>query len=266
MGQLSAIDADDGLGNFHAFTLAHASMPINPQPFVILVEPQLGENIGMCARAMLNCGLVRLRLVRPRDGWPNPAAIATAADADLVLDKAEVFSTLAEALADCHRVVVTSARNRALPLPVLDSRSAMTKVLAWSGDGEQVAILFGPEASGLDTDAISRADLLMRFETNPDFSSLNLAQCVLLFGWEWRGAGVGEGTGSNPAPSNRADLATFLDRLETSLEARRFFLTPDLKPTTLNALRSLFSRASPTERELALLHGMLTALLREKSD
>ena len=106
----------------------------------------------------------------------------------------------------------------------------------------------------------------MRFETNPDFSSLNLAQCVLLFGWEWRGAGAREGTSEGPTTSSRADLTTFLDRLETSLDERRFFLTPDLKPTTLNALRSLFSRAAPTDRELALLHGMLTALLREKAD
>jgi len=235
-------------------------------PLVILVEPQMGENIGMCARAMLNCGLDRLRLVRPRDGWPNPAARATAADADPVLEEAEVFPTLAAAIADCHHVIVTSARDRALPVPVLGSRAAVAKVRAWSDEGARVAVVFGPEASGLDTGAISRADLLLRFETNPGFSSLNLAQSVLLFGWEWRYAGAGEAPEKTGLASRRGDLAFFFDRLEAALEDRGFFLTPELKPATLGSLRSLFSRAAPTERELALLQGMLTALTREKGE
>ena len=161
-------------------------MSINPQPIVILVEPQLGENIGMCARAMLNSGLERLRLVRPRYGWPNPAAVATAADADRVIAGVEVFATLSDAIADCHHVVVTSARERAIPVPLLNSGPAVQKMSEWVERGAQVAVVFGPEASGLDNDAISRAELLLQFETNPDFSSLNLAQSVLLFAWEWR--------------------------------------------------------------------------------
>lgn len=240
--------------------------PAATPPLVVLVEPQMGENIGMCARAMLNCGLDHLRLVRPRDGWPNPAAAATAADADTVLERAEVFPTLAAAIADCHHVVVTSARDRALPVPVLGSSAAVAKTRAWSGEGALVAVVFGPEASGLDTDAISRADLLLRFETNPDFSSLNLAQSVLLFAWEWRSAGAGEEPEKAGMASRRGDVSLFLDRLEAELEERGFFLTPDLKPTTLGSLRSLFSRAAPTERELALLQGMLTALTREKRE
>ena len=270
MGQLPAIDAGDYLGNFHIRTLAHAFMSINPQPVVILVEPQLGENIGMCARAMLNCGLDRLRLVRPRDGWPNLAAIATAADADVVLEKVEVFASLEEAIADCHHVVATSARDRAIPLPVVESGEATAKVAAWSRNGARVAVIFGPEASGLDNEAIARAEILMRFETNPDFSSLNLAQCVLLFGWQWkRAAAAGIDERAEAAISEtacRGDMDTFLDRLEAGLEARGFFLTRELKPSTVKSLRSIFARASVSERELKLLQGMLTALLREPRD
>lgn len=243
-------------------------MPINHQPVIILVEPQLGANIGMCARAMLNCGLEELRLVRPRDGWPNPAAVATAADADCVLEKIQVFETLEAAIADCHHVVATSARDRSLAVPLVSSEEASIRVAAWSGSGARVAVIFGPEASGLDNAVVARAGLVMRFETNPDFSSLNLAQCVLLFGWEWKRASA-RLDGSTlvpdlPAPASRGDLDRFLDRLEGGLEERGFFLTPDLKPTTLKSLRSLFSRTGATEKEVKLLQGVLTALMREK--
>lgn len=241
----------------------------NSAPVVVLVEPQLGENIGMCARAMLNCGIERLRLVRPRDRWPNPAAAAAAADADTVIGGAEVFATLAEALADCHHVVATSARDRALALPVRPSGEAASQIAEWTRAGSRVAVVFGPEASGLDNEAVAKAEFLMRFETNPAFSSLNLAQCVLLFGWEWRNAVSGDrgapgAAGSEPA--NRRELDSFLDRLETSLDSRGFYLTPELRPTTSKTVRSLFARAAPSDRELALLQGMLTALLRDPRD
>lgn len=244
-------------------------MSINPQPVIILVEPQMGENIGMCARAMLNCGLRQLRLVRPRDGWPNPAAVATAADADCVLEEVQVFDTIEDAVADCHHVVATSARDRSLAVPVVGSGEASARVAAWSAEGSRVAVIFGPEASGLDNTVIARAGMLMRFETNPDFSSLNLAQCVLLFGWEWRSAaarvnGNESDRAESHAPASRGDLDQFLDRLEAALDDRGFFLTPDLKPTTVKILRSLFSRTSASEKEVKLLHGVLTALLREK--
>ncbi len=245
-------------------------MSFNPQPVIILVEPQMGENIGMCARAMLNCGLDRLRLVRPRDGWPNAAAKATAADADVVIGKVEVYASLADAVADCHHVVATSARDRSLPIPLLNSGEAAGKVADWSGAGQQVAVIFGPEASGLDNDAISRAEILMRFETNPDFSSLNLAQSVLLFGWEWRSAEAGGrqsgATADLQEAASRKELEQFFNRLESNLEERGFFLTPELKPTTLKSLRSIFSRSAVSEKEVKLLQGMLTALLREKRE
>ena len=238
------------------------------RPIIVLVEPQLGENIGMCARAMLNCGLDRLRLVRPRDGWPNPAAVATAADADEVLARAEVFASLDEALADCRHVVAATARKRSLAAPVLEAEEAAHQIAGWCGGGAETAVLFGAEASGLDNTSIARADRILTFSTNPDFPSLNLAQSVLLFGWEWRraaGAGAGATGAEEEEPVSRGDLTPFLTRLEGALEARGFFLTPELRPTTEATLRSLFSRATPTERELALLQGVLTALLRRES-
>jgi len=252
-----------------ASTLAQTLMSGNAspaRPIIVLVEPQLGENIGMCARAMLNCGLDRLRLVRPRDGWPNPAAVATAADADEVLAKAEVFASLDEALADCRHVVAATARKRSLAAPVLEAEEAAIQIAGWCGGGAETAVLFGAEASGLDNTSIARADRILTFSTNPAFPSLNLAQSVLLFGWEWRrAAGAGTTGAEEEEPVSRGDLTPFLARLEGALEARGFFLTPDLRPTTEATLRSLFSRATPTERELALLQGVLTALLRRES-
>jgi tRNA/rRNA methyltransferase len=245
----------------------HMSGNASPsRPIIVLVEPQLGENIGMCARAMLNCGLDRLRLVRPRDGWPNPAAVATAADADEVLAQAEVFASLDEALADCRHVVAATARKRSLAAPVLEAEEAAHQIAGWCEGGAETAVLFGAEASGLDNTSIARADRILTFSTNPAFPSLNLAQSVLLFGWEWRRvAGAGTSGMGKEGPVSRGDLTPFLTRLEGALEARGFFLTPDLRPTTEATLRSLFSRATPTERELALLQGVLTALLRRES-
>ncbi len=240
----------------------------NLQPVIVLVSPQIAENIGMCARAMLNCGLNRLRLVTPRKGWPNEAARRTAADADEVLDGAEVFASLDEAIADCRHVIAATARPRSLSLPVLGADEAAGKVAAWGGSGIQTAVLFGAEACGLDSDAVSRADGLLKFATNPEFPTLNLAQSVLLFSWEWR-AVVRQSLETTPSaepPTTRGELRFFLDRLERALDERGFFLTPELRPTTLKTLRSLFVRAAPGEREVALLQGALTALTREGRD
>lgn len=238
-------------------------MTRNAQPIVILVEPQLGANIGMCARAMLNCGLDRLRLVNPREEWPNESARATAADADVVLDGAKVFSAVGEAVADCHRIFATTARDRSSEIPVLLPEEASREMCEAAGAGQNVAILFGPEASGLDGDAVTVADRLVRFPTNPEFPSLNLAQAVLLFGWEWKKqAGKGPPV-SVPEAATREELDGFLCRLESELEERQFFLTPELKPATVRSVRSLFTKTNATSREVKLLHGMLTALVRD---
>lgn len=240
-------------------------MTRNTQPIIVLVEPQLGANIGMCARAMLNCGLCQLRLVKPREEWPNESAIATAADADVVLEQTRVFSSLTEAVEDCHRVIATTARERADDLPVVLPEEASQLSQATLGVGQKVAILFGPEASGLDNSGISIADTLLRFPTNPDFPSLNLAQAVLLFGWEWKKVADVMPSTSAREMATRGDVAIFMHRLEEKLETAGFFLTPELKPNTVRVLQTLFSRMQPSDRELKLLHGILTSLTRTGS-
>lgn len=238
-----------------------------PQPIIVLVEPQLPENIGMCARAMLNCGLERLRLVRPREGWPNDRARAAAADADPVLDGAELFDSVAGAVADCRHVFATTARDRSLNLPVLPVGEAVADLPSLPGSDGEVAILFGAEASGLDNEALSRADKLVRFPTNPEFPSLNLAQAVLLFGWEWRRVSEsGADTGSREhLPADRRSLENFVRRLFSLLEEGDFFLTPELRPHSERTLRGLVTRMAATEEELQFLHGVVTALGRAGS-
>ena len=231
---------------------------IESQPIIVLVNTQLGENVGMCARAMLNCGLERLRLVAPRDGWPNERAVATSADADRVIDGVEVYASVAEAVADCSRVFATTARNRARQLPALEVAEAVGEIRAV--EEGRCAILFGPEASGLDNESLSFADRLLDIPVNPAFSSLNLAQAVLLVGWEWwRGSEVV--VREREKPATKQALGSFLGRLEGELEKGRFFPSEEMRPETVRNLRALFGRAVPTERELRLLHGVVTALV-----
>jgi len=225
----------------------------------------------MCARAMLNCGLDQLRLVAPRDGWPNPSAIATAADADQVLKKACCYETLEAAIGDCHRLYATTARPRTLQIPAMPVSEAIEEIHRTSKNenAQQSAILFGPEASGLDNEALSRADTLIHFPMNPDFNSLNLAQAVLLIGWEWLKAQTESiltpDNHSLPScPASKNDLIVFLDRLESELEASGFFLTPELRPDTIRNLRALFTRSTPSEQELNMLQGIVTALKNKR--
>lgn len=237
-------------------------------PIIILMKTQLGENIGMCARAMLNCGLDQLRLVDPRDGWPNPAADAAAADADRVIKNTQCFETLEEAISDCHRLYATTARTRSQQIPALPISDAIAQVRSSSksNDKQQTAILFGPEASGLDNEALSRVDILIHFPMNPEFNSLNLAQAVLLFGWEWMRSQSDNSIiqMANPtlpnAPASKNDLIAFLERLENELETGGFFLTPEMRPDTIRNLRAIFTRSTPSEQELRMLHGVITAL------
>ncbi len=231
------------------------------QPIIVLVQPQLGENIGMCARAMLNCGLERMRLVQPRDGWPNEKAVAASADAERVINGAECFDSVAEAVADCTRVYATTARRRALQLPTDDPTTAARTIREEPG---QSAILFGPEASGLDNDSVSYADRILNFPVNPEFNSLNLAQAVLLLGWEWwRDRDTIIPREDRELSEPREALEAFLNRLEDSLEAGEFFKTPEMRPHTMRNMRTLFNRARPSAQELNTLHGMLKALKKD---
>src|SRR3954469_14375888 len=154
-------------------------------PTIILVRPQLGENIGMAARAMLNCGLSSLRLVAPRDGWPNPKAERAASGADVVLDKAKVFDTVEAAVVGLGRVVATTARNRELSQRIVTPRRAAAEMRGWAAQGDKVGILFGPERTGLTNDDMVQADTALAIPLNPQFSSLNIAQAVLLVAYEW---------------------------------------------------------------------------------
>jgi tRNA/rRNA methyltransferase len=233
---------------------------IRKQPIIVLVHTQMGENIGMSARAMLNCGLDRLRLVDPRDGWPNERAVATSADADRVIEGVECFGSVAEAVADCSRVFATTARNRARQLPAVEVGAAVTEIGAEEG---QCAVLFGPEASGLDNESLSQADGILDLPVNPEFSSLNLAQTVLLVGWEWR-RGRGVVARERERAASKGDLGKFLGRLEDELEKGRFFPSGDMRPETVRNLRALFGRATPTDRELRMLHGVVTALTADE--
>ena len=236
-------------------------------PIIILVETQMGQNIGMCARAMLNCGLDRLRLVRPRDGWPNETARSTAADADRVLEQAQVFDHIDDAVADCQRVLAATARQRSLNIPGLDLREAVDEVAATSAEpGSNFAVLFGPEASGLDNETLSRADRLVHFPTNPEFSSLNLAQAVLLFCWEWRQKTTDTElpVSAEKTPASSEETNAFLRRLEQALDESEFFLSAEQKPYTLRTLRTIFTRINPTTKEVRMLQGALTALIKDR--
>ncbi|WP_235017243.1 RNA methyltransferase [Tistlia consotensis] len=239
-----------------------------PAPIVILVRPQLGENIGMSARAMLNCGLTELRLVAPRDGWPNPAAVAAASGADLVLERATLFPTAAEAVADLTRVYATTARGREQVKPVVTARRAAAEARGHLAAGEKVGILFGPERTGLENDEVALADTLLTVPLNPAYSSLNLAQAVLLAGYEWYQAGeTGPArflhTGGSE-PVERGRLLGFLDRLEEALDRMGFFHPPEKRPGMARNLRALFLRNELTDQEVRTLQGVLSALLGAK--
>ncbi len=239
-------------------------------PAVILVRPQLGENIGMAARAMLNCGLSTLRLVAPRDGWPNDKAQRAASGADIVLEKAEVFETVADAVADLGRVIATTARNRELSQRILTPRQAAGEMHGWIGQGEQVGILFGPERTGLTNDDMVHADTALSIPLNPQFSSLNMAQAVLLIAYEWTAW-----TDDTPAqrmsdhstrPADKEELANLFAHLERALDQSGFLRHEAMRPAMVNNLRALLQRATMTEQEVRTFHGVIKFLSKSKHE
>jgi tRNA/rRNA methyltransferase len=233
-------------------------------PAVVLVDPQLGENIGMAARAMLNCGLSELRLVRPRDGWPNEAAQSAASGADQVLDSAQLYDTTAEAVADLARVYAASARPRGLVKPLVTPRQAAGEMRAAAAEGLSQGLLFGPERSGLVNDDLALADTLLAVPLNPAFASLNLAMAVLLVGYEWFQAaddtpGRRLETGGQP-PAEKAELVNLFQRLESALDETGFLHPPEKRPGMVRNLRNLIQRMDPTDQDLRTLHGIISAL------
>ncbi len=234
------------------------------QPVVVLVRPQLGENIGAACRAMLNFGIERLRVVAPRDGWPNPDAVAMASGAGRVLDGACVFDDIEAALADLNYVFATTARRRDLTKEVLDIRAAMTRAVGLAREGQRVGLLFGPERSGLVNAEIARANAVVTVPVNPEFPSLNLAQAVLLLAYEWRSEAVKTATGSACSPEDpratQGEVRILVDRIEESLAERGFF-RPETKADGMKLnLRNLFSRLQFTDRDVRLLHGVVRSL------
>ncbi len=235
-------------------------------PVVVLVDPQLPENIGAVARAMLNCGLTALRLVRPRDGWPQEKALAAASGADTVLAAAGVFSTTAEAIADLHYVQAATSRGRDMNKRVLGPRRAAMVLHEAAGRGERCGILFGPERSGLVNDDIALADAVITAKLNPAYRSLNLAQAVLLVAYEWfalghDGALVEENIIRNGArPASKADVVGFFQHLEAALIKSGFLGLPEKRPIMQRNIRNIFLRAGLLDHEVRTLRGIVTSL------
>ena len=233
-------------------------------PAVILVAPQLGENIGMVARAMLNCGLTDLRLVRPRDGWPSDKAVAAASGADAVLDRARLFATTADAVADLQRVYAATARPRDMTKEVLTPHAAALEMRRFVAGGGRCGVLLGAEASGLDNDDVALADAILLAPLNPAFMSLNLAQAALLVGYEWYRTGDDSAERTLPMnatrPATKAELLGFFEHLERELDACGFLHVREKRPTVVRNLRNLFQRAGLSEQEVRTLRGVVSCL------
>lgn len=243
----------------------HSRAPILGGPAVILVEPQLGENIGTAARAMLNFGLSDLRLVRPRDGWPNDRAVSSASGADIVINGAGVFQTTAEAIADLNHVVAATARARDMTKDSLDPRQAAAAMRQQMADGATVGILFGPERAGLNNDDLALVDVIVAIPANPAFSSLNLAQSVLLVAYEWFASDLQsppERGGKAEPQATKEELIGFFEHLEQELDTGGFLKPPEKRPAMVRNLRNLFQRSRLTGQEVRSLRGVIAALTR----
>lgn len=231
---------------------------------MVLVRPQMGENIGACARAMLNFGLVSLRLVAPRDRWPNPKAETVAVGADHVLKAAKVEWKLEDAIADATLVLAATARPRGLEKPVWGPRDAALKLRAAIAAGERPVVMFGPEASGMDTDEIARADAILTLPVNPGFASLNLANAVAVFAYAYAEArqetDVPQWFASDEPAATQEDLEAMFLHLEEELDHGRFFHPPGKAPLMKRNLRAMFLRAHPTGQEVQTFRGVIKAL------
>jgi tRNA/rRNA methyltransferase len=235
-----------------------------PGPIIVLVEPQLGENIGAAARVMANFGLARLRLVKPRDGWPNPQAQRSASGADRILEGAAIFDTVAAAIADCTVVLATTARAHDQAKPVLAPDAAARFLAPHVAAAEPVAVMFGRERHGLENDEVALADGVVTFPVNPAFASLNLAQAVALMAYEWfKLASGGELPFTMPqksAPAPKEQVQAFFANLERRLDEIEYFRPLDKRATMLVNLRNIFARMQPTRQDIQTLHGIVASL------
>ena len=238
--------------------------PDQHAPVVVLVRPQLGDNIGACARAMGNGGLFALRLVAPRDGWPQEKAWRMASGADRILDEATVHDTVADAVADLHHVFATCPRPRHIIKPILTARGAAAEMHAIGARALRTGLLFGPERAGLDNDDMAHADALIRYPLNPGFMSLNLGQAVMIMAYEWWTAR--DETPPRELMTNETQVATkarlenFLTHLTAELDASGFLRNLPKRPGMVRNIRHFFQRGETTEQELRTLHGIVTEL------
>jgi tRNA/rRNA methyltransferase len=242
------------------------------KPVIVLVRPQLGENIGKAARAMLNFGLTELRLVAPRDGWPNPSAGPAASGADIVLERAQVFETTAAAVADCQHVHATTVRKRGVTKPVIGADEAGRLVHTEAG---RHAILFGPERSGLETEDVALARSILTIPINPEFASLNLAQAVILVAYEWSRIGRELGAAGDALvqptledtlpPAPQEELDAMIAHFEKLLEGRDYFRPPSRAEATRRTLRTLLTKPGWNHLEVRTMRGILSSLERGKS-
>jgi tRNA/rRNA methyltransferase len=244
---------------------AAMAAPDTSGPSIVLVEPQLGENIGMVARGMANFGLTELRLVNPRDGWPSDKARAAASKADHVIDATTVFATLEEAVADLTFIYATTARERDGFKQVRSPVEAARTLRARQAAGQKTGILFGRERFGLFNEEVARADEIVTFPVNPEFASLNIAQAVLLMAYEWLKSGLADETRTNFAgpeirPAEREHLVSFLDHLEAALDTRGYFRPAEKKPKMVDNVRAVLTRPGFSEAEIKVLRGVLSSL------
>jgi tRNA/rRNA methyltransferase len=239
-------------------------------PAVILCEPQLGENIGTAARAMANFGLVDLRIVNPRDGWPSEKARAAASRADHVIDNVQVFDSVEAAIADLQFVFATTARSREVPKPVRGPDEAAKKAVGLGEKGNATGYLFGRERWGLNNEEIALADEIVTLPVDPDFASLNIAQAVLVCSYEWRKIAC---SGELPflvsekehPQAKKDDVVRFFEHLESALDAATFFRPPERRPHMVRTLRNIFQKAELTEQEVRALRGVIASLEDRKS-
>jgi tRNA/rRNA methyltransferase len=229
-------------------------------PVIVLVRPQLGQNIGKAARAMLNFGLTEMRLVRPRDGWPNPDAGPAASGADIVLERAQVFDTVQDAVADCSMIYATTVRRRDLVMPVLTPEQVAEDARI---SGQRTAILFGAERSGLETEEVALANAIVTVPINPDFASLNLAQAVILLAYEWSKRSrlaVPPAKDLEP-PAPHAEVEGMIAQLDEALVEKGYFHPPSRTQATRNTIRTIFTNTGWSSREVKAVRGIFRALM-----
>jgi tRNA/rRNA methyltransferase len=236
----------------------------SPPPVIILVRPQLGQNIGKAARAMLNFGLTEMRLVAPRDGWPNPDAGPAASGADVVLEQAIVFNTVAEAIADCSLVYASTVRRRDLIMPVVGPRDMASEI---QSSGTSSAIMFGPERSGLESDDVALATKIVTVPINPEFGSLNLAQAVILLAYEWsRNLELSQPTAKEvEPPAPMSELNGLIAQFESALDDASYFFPPERTAATRATIRTIFTKPQWSSREINAVRSMIRALSDNRS-